>query len=148
MLFYYAPLGHRDMIINAFFNSKGDKVMTVCKDGAVFEWSWTGIEDEPVTVGNGKWNVEAKHFIHQDNARIQCAAYHRKGNLLVVGFSSGIFGLYETPGVTLIHTLSISQKRINTVAINSTGEWLAFGSAKLGQLLVWEWQRYCIYRTY
>jgi periodic tryptophan protein 2 len=26
------------------------------------------------------------------------------------------------------------------VAVNSTGEWLAFGSAKLGQLLVWEWK--------
>ena len=35
---------------------------------------------------------------------------------------------------------SISQKRITAVAINSTGEWLAFGCAKLGQLLVWEWK--------
>lgn len=26
------------------------------------------------------------------------------------------------------------------MAINQSGEWLAFGSAKLGQLLVWEWQ--------
>ena len=26
------------------------------------------------------------------------------------------------------------------MAINSSGDWLAFGSAKLGQLLVWEWQ--------
>lgn len=26
------------------------------------------------------------------------------------------------------------------MAINATGEWLAFGSAALGQLLVWEWQ--------
>jgi periodic tryptophan protein 2 len=26
------------------------------------------------------------------------------------------------------------------VAINATGEWLAFGSAALGQLLVWEWR--------
>lgn len=36
--------------------------------------------------------------------------------------------------------LSISQKRISSVAINTSGEWLAFGSEKLGQLLVWEWQ--------
>lgn len=26
------------------------------------------------------------------------------------------------------------------MAINKTGEWLAFGASKLGQLLVWEWQ--------
>ena len=36
--------------------------------------------------------------------------------------------------------LSISQHRISSIAINSTGEWLAFGSSSLGQLLVWEWQ--------
>ena len=35
---------------------------------------------------------------------------------------------------------SISQYKINTVAINASSEWLAFGSAALGQLLVWEWQ--------
>lgn len=26
------------------------------------------------------------------------------------------------------------------MAVNSTGEWLAFGCRGLGQLLVWEWQ--------
>jgi hypothetical protein len=30
--------------------------------------------------------------------------------------------------------------QVDTVAINASGDWLAFGSAKLGQLLVWEWQ--------
>lgn len=42
--------------------------------------------------------------------------------------------------LTRINIISISQKKIDTVAINVTGEWLAFGSAALGQLLVWEWQ--------
>ena len=36
--------------------------------------------------------------------------------------------------------ISISQKKIDTVSISPSGEWLAFGSSKLGQLLVWEWQ--------
>lgn len=35
---------------------------------------------------------------------------------------------------------SISQNDIDHVAISKTGEWLAFGASKLGQLLVWEWQ--------
>lgn len=35
---------------------------------------------------------------------------------------------------------SISQQRITGVAVNDTGEWLAFGCRGLGQLLVWEWQ--------
>jgi periodic tryptophan protein 2 len=59
--------------------------------------------------------------------------------LLVVGFASGIFCIYEMPDFNMIHSLSISQSKITTVSINSSGEWLAFGS-RLGQLLVWEWQ--------
>lgn len=35
---------------------------------------------------------------------------------------------------------SISQQAIETVAVNSSGEWLAFGCSNMGQLLVWEWQ--------
>ena len=35
---------------------------------------------------------------------------------------------------------SISQNDIDFVNINKTGEWLAFGASRLGQLLVWEWQ--------
>ena len=35
---------------------------------------------------------------------------------------------------------SISQQKINSVAVNSSGEWLAFGCKEVGQLLVWEWQ--------
>lgn len=35
---------------------------------------------------------------------------------------------------------SISQNNIDFVDINASGEWLAFGASKLGQLLVWEWQ--------
>ena len=69
-----------------------------------------------------------------------CATFHAASNLLVVGFSSGIFGIWELPDFTNIHTLSISQEKISSVAINATGEWLAFGARKLGQLLVWEWQ--------
>jgi periodic tryptophan protein 2 len=35
---------------------------------------------------------------------------------------------------------SVSQSNIDVVTINQSGEWLAFGSSKHGQLLVWEWQ--------
>lgn len=39
-----------------------------------------------------------------------------------------------------IQTLSVSRHKINSIAINNTGEWIAFASKKLGQLLVWEWK--------
>ncbi|RHZ62420.1 hypothetical protein Glove_340g34 [Diversispora epigaea] len=111
------------------------------------------IDDEPLKTNNDnndnnnynknnkkRWRIIAKHYFNQSGAKVNCSDYHIKSNLLVVGFSSGIFGIWEMPEFNNIHTLSISQKKIDTVSINSTGEWLAFGSSKLGQLLVWEWQ--------
>ena len=35
---------------------------------------------------------------------------------------------------------SISDQRISSIALNSTGDWVALGCVGLGQLLVWEWQ--------
>ena len=39
-----------------------------------------------------------------------------------------------------MHSLSISQHTITAAAVDPTGQWLAFGSSRLGQLLVWEWR--------
>jgi len=92
--------------------------------------------------GRGKFKLAAKHYFAQNHAKVMCCALHQASqvDLLVVGFSNGVFGLYELPDFNNIHMLSMSQKRISSVAINASGEWLAFGCAKLGQLLVWEWQ--------
>jgi periodic tryptophan protein 2 len=87
-----------------------------------------------------RWRITERHYFLQNNAKVNCAAYHADSNLLVAGFSNGVFGLYEMPEFNMIHTLSISQNDIDFVTINKTGEWLAFGASKLGQLLVWEWQ--------
>ena len=86
---------------------------------------------------------------------------------MVVGFANGVFGLYDMSNLehaaesgqeavmeamvndegessknklTCIQKLSISSRAIDTVAVNNTGEWLAFGISSYGQLLVWEWQ--------
>lgn len=106
---------------------------------------------------SGKWVIVRKSFFMQD--RVKSCAFHAASNLLVVGFESGVFVLYEvapfnfdepetgaesaqssTPGVNELQRLSISQSSIDVVSINSTGEWLAFGSSAQGQLFVWEWQ--------
>ncbi|MCL4414404.1 MAG: hypothetical protein M1522_06595, partial [Actinobacteria bacterium] len=44
------------------------------------------------------------------------------------------------PTCSNLHKLSVSNCSLNTATINSTGEWLALGSSRIGQLLVWEWQ--------
>ena len=41
----------------------------------------------------------------QNNAKAKCAAYYAESNLLVAGFSNGLFGLYELPDFNMIHTL-------------------------------------------
>lgn len=43
------------------------------------------------------------------------------------------------PSTELI-TSSVSQTNVSHVLINSTGNWLALSSAKLSQILVWDWQ--------
>jgi periodic tryptophan protein 2 len=59
--------------------------------------------------------------------------------IVVAGFSDGLFGVYSLDTMECVHTLSIGDSPIKSIAINGTGDWLAFGSAKAGQLLVWEW---------
>lgn len=71
---------------------------------------------------------------------VKSADYHDKMKLLVTGFDNGLFLIHEMPEANLIHSLSISDQSILTVSFNPSGDWIAFGCAKLGQLLVWEWQ--------
>ncbi|XP_012634527.2 periodic tryptophan protein 2 homolog [Microcebus murinus] len=92
--------------------------------------------------GKVKYSRLAKYFFNKegDFNSLTAAAYHKKIRLLVTGFASGIFHLHELPEFNLIHSLSISDQSISSVAINSSGDWIAFGCSGLGQLLVWEWQ--------
>lgn len=142
--------GHKQAIVGAWFSKDQETIYTVSKDGAVFDWQYTRHpdapppdEDEEMGDANDdgmRWRIVQRHYFMQNNAHVKCASFHPETNLLVTGFSNGIFGLYEMPDFNPIHTLSISQNEIDFVTINNSGEWLAFGASKLGQLLVWEWQ--------
>ncbi|EHB08229.1 Periodic tryptophan protein 2-like protein [Heterocephalus glaber] len=92
--------------------------------------------------GKVKYLRLAKYFFNKegDFNNLTSAAYHKKVHLLVTGFASGNFHLHELPEFNLIHSLSISDQKISSIAINSSGDWIAFGCSGLGQLLVWEWQ--------
>ncbi|XP_053600590.1 periodic tryptophan protein 2 homolog [Plodia interpunctella] len=72
--------------------------------------------------------------------RLTAVEYHKNTKMLVTGFSNGIFFLHEMPDVNLIHTLSVSEHRISSIAVSSPGDWIAFACPNIGQLLVWEWQ--------
>ncbi|KAL9093631.1 MAG: hypothetical protein Q9159_000160 [Coniocarpon cinnabarinum] len=138
--------GHRQAVRAAWFSKDQEIIYTISKDGALFEWKYTGkpleedvdriVEDET----DQRWRVVERHYFMQNDSGLTCATYHAPSGLLVSGFSTGVFTIHELPSFSLIHTLSISQSHISHVTINKTGEWLAFGSSAHGQLLVWEWQ--------
>ncbi|KAK1494717.1 periodic tryptophan protein 2 [Colletotrichum cuscutae] len=138
--------GHKQAVVGAWFSEDQETIYTVSKDGAVFDWKYVGKpvldEDEMVDEDEDdmRWRIVDRHYFMQNSAHVRCATFHPESNLLVAGFSNGTFGLYELPDFNMIHTLNISQNEIDFVTINKSGEWLAFGASKLGQLLVWEWQ--------
>ncbi|KAI0266497.1 WD repeat protein [Gloeopeniophorella convolvens] len=147
--------GHKDTVLNAYFSSDSNSVYTISRDGVVFVWkakpSESPLSDDedqgPVAstsrdplIAHVRWGIHQRHYFNQPNTKVVCSTFHKASGLLIVGFSSGVFGLWELPAFTNVHTLSISQEKISSVAVNASGEWLAFGARKLGQLLVWEWQ--------
>jgi periodic tryptophan protein 2 len=148
--------GHRGPLVGAFFGLSDTDVYTVSADGAVFSWAWkkspsndeeasdffTSAPDLAPPLVGGAWSLANRHFFNQENSSVSCVAMSSGdvSSLLVVGFDTGVFGLYDMPGCSNIHTLSVSKHHISSVAINSSGEWLSFGCPTLGQLLVWEWQ--------
>jgi len=54
--------------------------------------------------------------------------------------SSFLFGVFAIFFYCWCYCSSISDQRISSIALNSTGDWVALGCVGLGQLLVWEWQ--------
>ncbi|KAJ5343972.1 uncharacterized protein N7506_003796 [Penicillium brevicompactum] len=134
--------GHRQGVVGAYFNAAQEAIYTVSQDGALFRWEYVTKKDEETMedISDARWRIVKKDFFMQNDAKVNCAAFHAPSNLLVVGFSNGLFGLYDLPEFNMIHLLSVSQSNIDVVTINKSGEWLAFGSSKHGQLLVWEWQ--------
>ena len=144
------------------------QIYTVARDGAVFTWAAKlddedsdeeSDDDEPRrplgiapnahassssepdnTIPNTRWGIQQRNYFLQAGTKVSSVTFHQPSSLLVVGFNNGVFGLWEMPSFTNVHTLSVSQEKITSVAVNPSGEWLAFGATKLGQLLVWEWQ--------
>lgn len=88
----------------------------------------------------GKWGLLRKDCFKQAPAKLTACAYNAGLDMVVVGFSNGVFGLYQMPDFVCLHLLSISREKITAAVFNEAGNWLTFGCAKLGQLLVWEWR--------
>lgn len=138
--------GHREAVRGSFFSASQESIYTVSRDGALFRWEYStsaqanGDPESMVLADDERWRIVQRNYFMQNTAKVNCVSFHSASNLLTVGFSNGLFGLYELPDFSNLHILSISQSNISNITTNKTGEWLAFGSARHGQLLVWEWQ--------
>lgn len=110
------------------------------KDGAAAEKDIASTSTEaPPAIATRRWGLASRNYLKKVSSTVVCSAFHAPTSLLVVGFSTGVFGLYTLPNVDSLHTLSISADKISSVCTSADGAWLGFGCAKLGQLLVWEW---------
>lgn len=153
--------GHRDYVVRAFFDITQEIIYTLSKDGALFQWQYVTKEDEDnesndsdednerIKEGTGgeslseprsQWTIAEKHYLHLENVRVNCATFHAASSLLILGLTTGEFRLYELPSFNLLQQLTMGQNAVDTVSVNNSGEWLAFGSSHLGQLIVYEWQ--------
>lgn len=118
-----------------------DDERTEDQEGEIIRGKAHSQKDKELTK-NVRYKLASKHFFNKegDFNNLTAAAFHKPTHILVTGFASGIFHLHELPEFNLIHSLSISDQRITSVAINSSGDWIGFGCSRMGQLLVWEWQ--------
>lgn len=138
--------GHRQQVRGAWFSSSQESIYTVSEDGALFRWEYVtraeqqGGEAEDADPEDAeRWRTVKRDYFMQ-NVKLKCAIFHQASGLLTVCFANGLFSLYELPDFSNIHTLSMASSPISTINVNKSGEWLALGSAKTGQLLVWEHQ--------
>lgn len=137
--------GHRQAVKNAWFTASQESIYTVSQDGALFRWEYisqsqqNGVDEDMDEPTDERWRIVQREYFLQADAKLKCACFHQQSNLLTVCFDNGLFSLYELPSFSSIHTLSIASSPISDVAVNPSGEWLAFGSTKTGQLLVWEY---------
>lgn len=148
--------GHREQLVHVAFGAgdDADTAYTVSKDGALFEWRLEDIIEEhdreenrnkkrkkTKNTSTKRWRMVGKNFFHQP-AKLTCACFHPKTGLLVSGFGHGVFTMHRVGRdvFDLVQTLSISQEKISAVSFDETGDWISIGCARLGQLVVWEWQ--------
>ncbi|QDZ19435.1 WD40 repeat domain-containing protein [Chloropicon primus] len=145
--------GHRDNPVLAQFTStkvgaagsEGSRqvLYTLSQDGKLMRWAFKpdgGGEGDEEDLSRGSWILAGKHFVERQGAKITSCHLHPVSQTLVVGFKDGRFELFQMPDFTSIQSLSVSRDALSTAVINPASDLVAIGCAKLGQLLVWNWQ--------
>jgi len=66
-----------------------------------------GAEDEQEVPNDddARWRIATTHYYFQGSANLTCAAFHAPSNLMVAGFSNGLFTIHELPDFSELQTL-------------------------------------------
>lgn len=125
-----------------FFSGGGPIVPSAKKsENAPALTTSTSKEDRAHELVGKLWKYASRHYFNQEGSSVVSCSYNQRSALLAIGFSNGIFGVYEMPAVANVHTLSIgSGQKITSCVLNETGDWLALGCPQSQQILVWEWR--------
>eukprot|EP00928_Gymnodinium_smaydae_P087047 TRINITY_DN7139_c1_g2_i1.p1 TRINITY_DN7139_c1_g2~~TRINITY_DN7139_c1_g2_i1.p1 ORF type:complete len:1025 (+),score=239.88 TRINITY_DN7139_c1_g2_i1:47-3076(+) len=139
---------HRSHVRGAFFSADLRHIFSLSREGAFVtvaykekEGNSAEMKERPLYCRPGEWSVEAKAYCQQPgHQKVLRCAFDPASGIFVAGFSEGIFMLYEMPGLQTLQTLSLGSQPLDAVALGARGDWVAIGSAALGQLFVWEWR--------
>lgn len=141
---------HRSHVRSVFFSEDMHRLYSLSRDGVLVSLLYelesvtdTEVNDEerPLFCRPGTWKLDAKAYCQQPQfQKVTRCSYDAGSRILAVGFSGGIFMLFELPGMETLQTLSLGTSSLDAVALGAKGDWLAIGSADAGQLLVWEWR--------
>lgn len=97
--------------------------------------------DLPKVFYRRRFRVFMDQHMGKRKVTVTAAQYHKHIRMLVVAFVTGDFVMLDMNDKgALVHSLNISKQTITSVAMNSSGDWIALGVSSLGQLVVWEWQ--------
>jgi periodic tryptophan protein 2 len=160
--------GHRHTIVGVHWT--GERLWSVSREGVIKAWSLDAaaesltliesaqlrlVPEEDIRAEDTSGSLFKNKKVHESpvESRPWISSVAFRSNLVLCGFINGAFGLFSldpspaqegvfkiTQSVELLYALSIGQHKIDACSLSTTGEWLAFASSTLGQLLVWEWR--------
>jgi periodic tryptophan protein 2 len=140
--------GHRDKPVMAQFVHDSGDLYTLSTDGKLLEWTYkphdhndSSSDEDKLDFSRGSWVLKNKHFIERQGSKITSCNLHSVSKTLVVGFKDGRFEVFQVkPDFASIQSMSVSRDALTTSVFNASSDLIAIGCAKLGQLLVWNWQ--------
>ncbi|KAH7697100.1 U3 snoRNP-associated protein Utp1 [Aphelenchoides avenae] len=149
-------MSQRAPIVDCFFVGEGYDVVSVDKRGMAIFWESTFQPKDLVLSPEHKLDENLEKMSYSKARRCQmlehcgsgmsvdvtAVALNEPANIIVCGFSNGVFVICELPEFNLIQNMRVGEIPVTTLNLSPAGDWLGIGCGhgSEAQLLVWEWQ--------